>query len=121
MSIRFLAVLALVTPLLFAGPVRADTFFSVIEDLPVMQGMSENENAAVTFETAGGRIAEAAARGRVSPDAVRAFYADVLPQLGWTPGAEGVYARDGERLKISVAADGSGGAVLTLSLSPAGR
>ncbi len=47
----------------------ADRFISVIEDLPLMDGLIENENAAVTFETAGGRIAEAEARGNVDPGA----------------------------------------------------
>ncbi len=100
----------------------ADRFVSVIEDLPLMDGLIENENAAVTFETAGGRIAEAEARGNVDPGAAGRFYADVLPQLGWesrtqTP-ALGLYLRERERLKITIEADGDGGAVVSFSVSP---
>lgn len=96
----------------------AERFVTVIEDLPLMDGLSENENAAVTFDTAGGRIAEAEARGNVTPAAVRRFYADVLPQLGWTKAGPGLYQRERERLKLAVEADGAGGAVIGFSVSP---
>jgi hypothetical protein len=99
----------------------ADAFFSVIDDLPLMSGLSENENAAVTFETANGRIVEAAARGGVAPAKVRAFYAQVLPQLGWTLKGDGLYGREDEVLRMSIEPDGDGGAVVAFSLSPAGR
>ena len=61
----------------------ADQFVSVIEDLPLIDGLIENENAAVTFEAAGGRIIEAEARGNIKPFDVVQFYDNVLPQLGW--------------------------------------
>lgn len=99
----------------------ADAFVSVIEDLPLMDGLAENENAAVTFETAGGRIAEAEARGAVRPDAVRLFYADVLPQLGWLQAAENVFERERERLRLTIEPDGDGGAVVGFSVSPIER
>ncbi len=122
MSIRLAAAFFLTFCLLIAaGNVRADAFFSVIEDLPVMEGLTENENAAVTFETASGRIVEAAARGEVPPSEVSAFYDAVLPQLGWQPEKGAGYLRDGEQLKLTVAPDGDSGTVLTLSLSPVGQ
>ena len=96
----------------------ADRFVSVIEDLPLMQGLEENENAAVAFETAGGRIAEAEARGNVTPAGARGFYRSVLPQLGWKMIAEGDFQRDGERLKVVIEPDGDAGAVVGFSLSP---
>lgn len=99
----------------------ADAFFSVIDDLPVVSGLTENENAAVTFETANGRIVEAAARGGVAPVKVRAFYAQVLPQLGWSAAGDSLYARENEVLKMSIEPDGDGGTVVAFSLSPAGR
>ncbi len=95
-------------------------FLSVIEDLPLMAALQENENAAVTFETANGRIAEAEARGSVTPDAARHFYDQVLPQLGWRAVGEGVYVRERERLRITVESDGDKGAVVSFSVSPQG-
>jgi len=83
-----------------------------------MDGLGENENAAVAFETAGGRIAEAQARGGIAPDRVRQFYADVLPQLGWSAAAPDLYRRERERLKIVIESDGAGGSVIGFSLSP---
>ena len=100
---------------------RADGgFLSVIEDLPLMAGLQENENAAVTFETANGRIAEAEARGSVTPGAVLIFYADVLPQLGWNKIGDGLYARERERLRLIIESDGDNGAVVSFSVSPQG-
>jgi len=86
-----------------------------------MDGLNENENAAVTFETAGGRIAEAEARGHVGPDSARMFYQSVLPQLGWKQVKSGLYQRDGERLKLVIEGDGADGAVVGFSLSPLTR
>jgi len=99
----------------------AERFVSVIEDLPLMDGLRENENAAVAFETAGGRIAEAEARGGIAPARVRGFYAQVLPQLGWTALGEGLYRRERERLKVVVESDGDGGTAVGFSVSPLGK
>ncbi len=103
------------------GAIAADGFVSVIEDLPLMEGLAENENAAVTFDSAGGRIAEAEARGNADPADVRRFYADVLPQLGWQAVSDGLYERERERLKLVIEADGDGGTVIGFSVSPATR
>lgn len=112
----------LLTMTVYAVPsVAADAFVSVIEDLPLMEGLVENENAAVSFDSAGGRIAEAEARGDVSTTAVGTFYESVLPQLGWTRVRDGVYVREGEQLKLVIEADGAGGAVVAFSVSPEGR
>lgn len=100
---------------------RADGgFLSVIEDLPLMDALQENENAAVTFETANGRIAEAEARGPISLNAVRTFYANVLPQLGWQKVGDGLFARERERLRLTIESDGDNGAVVSFSVSPHG-
>lgn len=114
---------ALILSLLFLVPAHpgvmaADRFVSVIEDLPLMEGLSENENAAVTFDSAGGRIAEAEARGNVEPAKVLRFYQDVLPQLGWAKTGDGLYERERERLKLTIEADGDGGTVIAFSVSP---
>lgn len=100
------------------GAMAADRFVSVIEDLPLMEGLAENENAAVTFDSAGGRIAEAEARGNAEPSKVLRFYQDVLPQLGWSKAGDGLYERERERLKVTIEADGDGGTVIAFSVSP---
>lgn len=118
---RIFALALLVTFCASVPSARSDGgFLSVIEDLPLMVSLQENENAAVTFETANGRIAEAEARGPVTPDDARTFYADVLPQLGWVKVDDGLYARERERLRIVIESDGDNGAVVSFSVSPHG-
>ena len=96
----------------------ADQFVSVIEDLPLIDGLIENENAAVTFEAAGGRIVEAEARGNIKPFDVVQFYDNVLPQLGWIAVDTGVFERESERLELDITEDVDGGAIIRFSISP---
>ncbi len=118
---HLLALSLLVGVFASAPGARADgSFLSVIEDLPLMNALQENENAAVTFETANGRLAEAEARGPVTPDVARQFYADVLPQLGWNKVGDDLYARERERLRLTIESDGDNGAVVSFSVSPQG-
>ena len=85
-------------------------FFSVIEDLPVMPQLVEDTDAAMTFESSAGRVAEVEANGLASSDAIDAYYKQSLPQLGWLPQANGSYRRGDELLAVVVKA-GLGGAV----------
>lgn len=98
----------------FAFPVMAqettfdEHFISGFEDLPLMTGLIQLEDSAVSFDTPGGRIIEASAE---SPDAdtvkIISFYESALPQLGWKIVSKNknnsslVLTRDGETLKIS--------------------
>ena len=94
-------------------------FFSVIEDLPVMPQLVEDTDAAMTFESSAGRVAEVEASGLASSDAINAYYKQSLPQLGWLPQANGSYRRGNELLAIEIKA-GLGGAVKVLfHLGPA--
>ena len=94
-------------------------FFSVIEDLPVMPQLVEDTDAAMTFESSAGRVAEVEANGLASSDAIDAYYKQSLPQLGWLPQANGSYRRGNELLAVVVKA-GLGGAVKVLfHLGPA--
>ncbi len=119
--IRYLTLLAVVVAGLHAAPPAraADAFLSVIEDLPIMDGLAEEAESAVFFETANGRIAEARAGGAVTPDRVEAFYASVLPQLGWRPTAQNAFLRDGERLRLEITVGPQGTTAVRFSLSPA--
>ena len=87
-------------------------FLSVMEEMPLMSGLVEVTDVAVTFEGPSGRIIHAFAAGSPQVDEVRAFYAAALPQLGWARQANGEYRRDAEilRLEVSVASDGGTGA-----------
>ncbi len=74
-------------------------FFAEIDDLPVMEGLTERPGGLV-FDKPDGRLVEAYASGRLAPAAVAAFYRRTLPQLGWVRAGDLVFRRDGERLVI---------------------
>ena len=74
-------------------------FVSTIEDLPLMPGLIEEEGGLV-FDSARGRIVEAYATGPVSAGAVRDFYDETLPQLGWRRLGDSVFRRENEILKV---------------------
>lgn len=93
---------------LVAGQTSAPlAFVAEIPDLPLMPGLAEVPDAAVVFDKPAGRIVEAYAEGAVTRDAVAAFYARTLPQLGWRMLDHGRYSREGERLSlVLLGADG---------------
>ena len=83
-------------------------YFAALGDVPVSPGLSELPGRAYMFDQPEGRIAETAAalRPGTDPGAVRTFYAETLPQMGWMagPGAgDGAgqsWTRAGERLTL---------------------
>lgn len=92
-------------------------FVSTIEDLPLMDAMGEMGDG-VRFESDQGRIAEASAQGRVSLGAARAFYAQTLPQLGWSRVSDERYMREGEVLSLSFKElDGTDSGLLRINFS----
>jgi hypothetical protein len=88
--------------LCMTAPAFANDYSRVIEDLPLMTGMTEIADAAVQFDTIGGRVMETAAEVQSGQKQVYSFYANTLPQLGWTRIAGGymAYQRAGEMLTI---------------------
>jgi hypothetical protein len=88
----------------FGTPPRGEgssgEFIAGVEDLPLMPGMREIPTAGLAFDSTGGRIVEAYASGPVRRDAVLAFYAETLPQLGWTADADTRFRRRGEVLVL---------------------
>jgi hypothetical protein len=89
--------------MLAATAVLADDgngFVAGVEDLPLMPGLRQIEDAGTVFDSAGGRIVEAYAVGQVEQSAVEDFYAESLPQLGWTIVGGSVFSRAGETLKL---------------------
>jgi hypothetical protein len=58
-------------------------FSGFIEDLPIMPGLSENDDGYAFDLFHGGRLAEARLVGEAEPSVVRGFYSATLAQLGW--------------------------------------
>jgi len=110
--------------LIGGGPVGAwaqsPAFVSIDEDLPLMAGLSEDADAAMTFDSASGRIAETVASGPASAAAVDAFYHQTLPQLGWENVGGAEYRRGDEALTVEVAPAEGGGAEVRFRLRPSG-
>lgn len=81
-------------------------YFSAIEDLPLPPGFTERASAGEGFGSESGRIVLVAAEGALAPLAVRAFYQETLPQLGWSvsPQTDGalVFQRGREQLSFTV-------------------
>ena len=100
--------------ILIVSPAFADTrFFAAMEDVPLAPGLIEG--AGFQFEEAGGRIIGSTATGRATPAAVRSFYTDTLPALGWSQSPTGtddlVFLRGRERLTLSIRREGQGAAL----------
>src|SRR5690349_268518 len=91
-------------PAAHAGPPAAagPAYVDGIDDLPLMPGLVPLADQSVVFDKPGGRIVQAVATGRLSAAAVRSFYADAAPQLGWQPAGDGRFTRDGELLRIEL-------------------
>ena len=84
-----------------AAELASQARFSVaIPDLPLMEGLSEDEGA-IVFDKPSGRIVEMTARGPVTRRGVEAFYEKTLPALGWQPVQPGLYQRESEQLTLS--------------------
>ena len=117
---------SLILSIVIVAPVSATAqqaarFLSVMEEMPLMPGLVEVTDAAVIFDGPSGRIIEAFVAGSVQVDAVRAFYAATLPQLGWARQANGEYRRDAEILRLDMrpAPVGATGASAHFALRPA--
>ena len=90
--------------LLIAGSVSSansqEGFFSIIPDLPLMDGLEEIPTSALIFDNPEGRIISIDASGKVSEQLVIEFYYNTLPQLGWSPLGGGRFIRENELLRL---------------------
>ncbi|HZS82792.1 MAG TPA: hypothetical protein VFA50_07960 [Stellaceae bacterium] len=102
LALLVLAAIGLVAGL--SGPPAARAgetgFVAGTEDVPLMAGLHNIEEALLVFDKPEGRIVEAEARGRVKRAAVEKFYAATLPELGWTADGRDAWRREGEGLRI---------------------
>jgi hypothetical protein len=108
--IRFLSLLGtmllLIPAIAFAGqdisPVAPAKFFSSMQDIPLVPGITELSDQAVTFDKPQGRIVESVAEIETgNPAGVKKAYEDTLPQLGWRRVSDNSYARAGESLILN--------------------
>jgi hypothetical protein len=90
----------LLAMLAFAWPAAAQQFFDLLDDVPVMPGLTPVSDAGIDFDTPSGRIAESYAIGSTDRKTVLKFYRTTLPQLGWQPGAGNAFLRESEALRI---------------------
>ncbi|MEI6557764.1 MAG: hypothetical protein WCO00_05100 [Rhodospirillaceae bacterium] len=118
LSLLAFAPAALPLPLLQAGrALAAEGFVEGFDELPLMPGLFSVREESLTFDKPAGRIVQAEARGAVSVEAVRKFYHETVPQLGWRKGAGDRFVRDGEALLlefVSAPADAAGRPQITV-------
>ena len=90
----------------------------ILPELPVMPGLWESGSGYVFPMAAGARLAETRLLGRTPDVQVRAFYARMLPRIGWRQqaGAPWLYRRGRERLVLHVGTHRAGGGVLAEAL-----
>jgi hypothetical protein len=84
----------------FAQGTAAGHFVPGFEDLPLMPGLEVLPEAGLVFDKPHGRIVETIVTGAVRRSDVDAFYAETLPQLGWSAFGDRAYRREGEILRI---------------------
>jgi hypothetical protein len=101
-----------------AEPDEEARFLSVIEDIPLMPGLAEDESRAIVFDAAQGRLAETYARGKIAARDVREFYGETLPALGWRAENGSRWVREDEALTLDIA-ETAEGLDVHFSLSPA--
>lgn len=93
-------------------------YVSVLPDIPIPAGLTEDADKAMVFDKASGKVVTATLTGLQSDEKqVMGFYLEALPQLGWTPMKTGVFVRNGEQLLVKTRKV-RGGVALELSLVP---
>lgn len=100
------APLALGLGIAVPGPVAAEGFLSVYEDLPLAPGLVEDAGSGLSFDSPGGRIVEAYAKGGATVAEILKFYAATLPQLGWARETDTLYRRESEVLTLETKGQG---------------
>ena len=100
-----IAVIALAMSMTCAA---ADGFLSGFEDVPLMPGLTTDEEAGLVFDSPAGRIVETYTVGEVAWADVISFYTASLRSLGWRMEGEGRFIRESEELQIDrFGADGA--------------
>jgi hypothetical protein len=96
------AIFAFSTPVFAAENVSPARFFTSMQDVPLVSGLTELSDQTVTFDKPEGRIVESVAEiDSGTFETVKKSYDETLPQLGWNRIAENSYARESEFLHLN--------------------
>ncbi len=95
----------------------AERFFSLVEDMPLMTGLTEIVEAGLVFDNPRGRIVTMFAKGNVARPAVLDYYGRALPQLGWKTTRPNRFSREGEILRLEFTKE-TDGLTVRFALSP---
>ena len=95
-------------------------YFTAIEDLPLPQTLAESIDDSVVFDSPQGRIVTVVARGFTTVEAVKSYYSNALPPLGWRPDRDGRFSRDDETLSFEYFVSGRS-VTVRIKLLPATR
>lgn len=96
---KLLATLLVLFPAL---AVAGGGFLSGAEDVPLPPTLTEAPGSGMVFDSPQGRIVEADATGDMTEAQVIAFYAQTLPQLGWTRISDTEYRSETETLRLTI-------------------
>jgi len=90
----------------FALPAKAfaDDFITGFEDIPLMEGLQEQEDGVTGFDSPDGRFIQVVLKAdeNTEPSAIKNFYDENLSALGWTAEKGNCYGRDDEQLCLKI-------------------
>lgn len=76
-------------------------FFETLQDVPVMDGLVEQVDETLIFDKPDGRVVESVAyMDDKDAKEVRHYYAQTLPQFGWSASGSDRFVRHEERLEM---------------------
>ena len=93
-------------------------FIPGVNGLPLVTGLVLMPGRNIIFDTPEGRIIEAFADGKISPNNILAFYKDTLPQLGWIVKSKNEFERENEVLRIEVSANKKNQSIVRFFITP---
>lgn len=103
MKTLYIVILICALSIGFKSYAAESMFFETLYDVPIMPGLEEVPEMAMSFDKPDGRISQAAAIARqIEERDIIAFYAESLSQMGWQQKTADHYVRDGEELEISI-------------------
>ena len=88
----------------FAPVAFADDFITGFEDIPLMDGLQEQEDGVTGFDSPDGRFIQVILKSDedTSPETIRAFYDENLASLGWQKENNTCYGREDEQLCLKI-------------------
>lgn len=86
----------------FSSARAAELFFESLYDVPIMRGLEELPELALSFDKPDGRISQAGAIAapNLQEKDILAFYDQALSQMGWQKETKSSYYREFDKLTI---------------------